>query len=65
MERRTGFDDALQFLKEQSEENYTAFWIQPERRQRVHIRMRLAAPFTRALTVRRFGRNTRLVRLLA
>ena len=43
----------------------TAFCTNPDRRQRVQTLILLAAPFIRARTVRRFGRNTRLVRLLA
>ena len=44
---------------------YTAFCTNPDRRQRVQTFILLAVPFTKARTVRRLGRKTRFVRLLA
>ncbi len=45
--------------------NQTAFWTRPDRRQRVHTRMRKADPFTSAFTRCRLGLKTRFVLLLA
>jgi hypothetical protein len=46
-------------------EDQTAFLTSPERRQRVHTRMRKAEPFTSAFTRCRLGLKTRLVLLFA
>lgn len=46
-------------------DNQTAFLTRPDRKQRVHTRMRKADPFTSAFTRCRLGLKTRFVLLFA